>query len=77
MGYHDLSDSGMTDEARRDEATRLVKIIEPHINSQQPESYAKILTQRERTFIAEVSNLRKPISHKQLFWLRDIKDRLL
>jgi hypothetical protein len=77
MGYNNLSDSGMTDAERRNEATRLVKMIEPHIGTQNPETYAKILTQRERNFIAEISNERKPVSHKQLFWLRDLKDRLI
>lgn len=69
MSYNDLSDSGMTDAARRDEATRLVKIIKGFDVS--------FFELREIHFVNEIENPWRPVSHKQLFWLRDIKDRLL
>lgn len=69
MGYHDLSDSGMSDSARRDEATRIVAM------------FPEVLEDMGRTkadFIRRISNNpRMPISTKQLFWLRDLKDKWL
>lgn len=56
------------------EAMELVRMIEPHFEQ---------LSSNEQRFISKVSELldrygeRTIISGKQLFWMRDIKDRLL
>jgi hypothetical protein len=70
MGYNDLSDSGMTDAARRDEATRIVKMIKGSVDVSE-------LALREIHFVNEIENPWRPVSTKQLFYLRDIKDRHL
>lgn len=71
MGYHDLSDSGMTPEARREEADRLVKIITESGRS----VWVYSLSAKEQNFVDEM-DMGGPVSTKQLFWLRDIKDKL-
>jgi Trp operon repressor len=66
MSYHDLSECTLTDDERRAEATRICIMI-VDVNGK---------TQREVDFIRQISQS-GPVSVKQLFWLRDIKDRLL
>lgn len=69
MSYHELSSSGMTPEARREEADRIVKIITDS------DGYNNELSSKERNFVDEM-DCGGPVSTKQLFWLRDIKDKL-
>lgn len=59
---------GSTPEDRRAEADRLVKIISENGLSQ--------LEPRELDFVCEMDEGR-PVSPKQIFWLRDIKDKYL
>jgi len=66
MGYHDLSDSGMDGTARRKEASRIVDIIQ---------DFTEQMTPSERKFVEQMGDDFAPVSTKQLFWLRDIKDK--
>ena len=68
MSYHDLSDSGMSDQDRRDEATRLCDMIRPAVGDY-------TMRQHELKFVMDIADKRKPVSTKQLFWLRDLKDK--
>lgn len=70
MGYNDLSDSGMTEAERRDEATRICNIVLPSVGDY-------TMKQNELKFMLDISDKRKPVSTKQLFWLRDLKDKYL
>lgn len=68
MSYHDLSECTLSPEERREEATRIIAIlIEDDIE----------FTTKETQFIEGVGETTVPISVKQLFWLRDIKDKYL
>jgi hypothetical protein len=67
--HHLTSDTGnMTAEQRRDEADHILILLEP-----EPEDH---FTPRERDFIEQMS-LGGFVSPKQLFQLRDIKDKYL
>jgi hypothetical protein len=69
MAYHPLAnDTGGTADDRRSEADRLVKIIE--------EAAPDTMTQTEIEFVDRMSH-GGTVSTKQLFWLRDIKDKYL
>lgn len=68
MSYHDLSDSGMSASDRRAEASRLVTMVE---------DYSEQMTPVERRFVEQMGDDFAPVSTKQLFWLRDIKDKYL
>lgn len=71
MAYHELTkESGGTADDRRSEASRLMKIIEGFEWDD--------MTSAEITFLNEMEeNDTRPVSTKQLFWLRDIKDKYL
>jgi hypothetical protein len=60
----------MTAEARRDEATRIAKMIKGSVDVSK-------LQLREIHFVNEMDDGRRPVSTKQLFWLRDLKDKYL
>ena len=68
MSYHDLSECTLSPAERLEEAGRIVNML-----IETDDTYYK-LSLRERDFIA---GLRFSCSVKQLFWLRDIKDRVL
>lgn len=71
MGYPDLSDSGMSAEARQSEAQRIVGMFPAQLELMR-------LSDNERAFLLKVRrDQRQPISTKQLFWLRDLKDKYL
>jgi hypothetical protein len=70
MSYHDLSDSGMSDQDRRAEATRICGMILPAVGDY-------TMKQKELKFVMDIADKRKPVSTKQLFWLRDLKDKYL
>lgn len=70
MGYNDLSESGMTAEERRNEATRLCNMIRPTVGDY-------TMKQHELKFVMDIADGSKPVSTKQLFWLRDLKDKYL
>jgi hypothetical protein len=70
MGYNDLSDSGMTDVERRDEATRICNLVLPNVGDY-------TMSQKELKFMMDIADKSKPVSTKQLFWLRDLKDKYL
>ena len=67
MSYHDLSECTLSLSERIQEALRLIKIIK---------DYTDKLTDKEREFVSKICTTQQ-ISVKQLFWLRDIKDRVL
>lgn len=72
MAYHPLAnDTGGSDEDRRNEADRILKMlvdIDPEFH----------MTPSEQRFIEKMyDDGAQPISPKQLFWLRDIKDKYL
>jgi hypothetical protein len=67
--YHPLSnDSGGTAEDRRNEADRLVGIIQ--------DAAPDTMTEKEIEFVDRMAR-GGTVSTKQLFWLRDIKDKYL
>jgi hypothetical protein len=68
MSYHDLSECTLSPAERLEEAGRIVNML-----IETDDTYYK-LSLRERDFIA---GLQFSCSVKQLFWLRDIKDRVL
>lgn len=67
MSYHDLSGSTLTDDERRAEADRILEMIKGNRD---------LLTLVETGFVDKVAR-GGPVSIKILFWLRDIKDRIL
>lgn len=67
MSYHDLSSSSLNDSERVDEAHRIAKMLEDNMDA---------LSSQERQFVEKMADTRF-CSVKQLFWLRDIKDRHL
>ena len=67
MSYHDLSECTLTADERLAEAQRILTIIE-----REPEDH---FSRREQDFIAQMNDATF-ISVKQLFWLRDLKDKL-
>lgn len=64
MAYHDLSECTLTPAERLEEAGRLIEMIQP---------FWVQLPDKEQAFI---ESLQSSCSVKQLFWLRDIKDRV-
>ncbi len=74
MTYHPLAnDTGGTADDRRSEADRILKImVENDLD-------VGSCTPAEEKFLTEMldDDSRRPISPKQLFWLRDIKDKYL
>lgn len=68
MSYHDLSECTLSPAERLDEAGRIINML-----TARTESYYQ-LSLKERDFI---DSLQSSCSVKQLFWLRDIKDRVL
>jgi len=73
MSYHPLAnDTGGTADDRRVEADRILKIF------RDTNLDAEDLSETEARFVAEqIDHPERPVSPKQLFWLRDIKDRYL
>ena len=65
MSYNDLSECTLDPAERVAEAGRIIEMLAGH-------EYA--LSTKELTFI---NGLQSSVSVKQLFWLRDIKDRVL
>ena len=69
MAYHPLAnDTGGTADDRRSEADRILKILDS-----EPQDH---FTQREQEFMEQMQQ-GGTVSPKQLFWLRDIKDKCL
>jgi hypothetical protein len=68
MIYNNLSSSGMSASDRRAEASRIVTMIEDLIEK---------MTPFEKKFVEQMGDDFVPVSTKQLFWLRDIKDKYL
>ena len=71
MSYHPLAnDTGGTAEDRRAEATRILNMLEEiDLDETAP---------NERRFLDKMfADDRQPISPKQIFWLRDLKEKLL
>ena len=68
MSYHPLtSESGGDEQARVQEARTIVRMLE-----EVPEQ----LTSKELSFVAEMADA-DHCTVKQIFWLRDIKDKYL
>ena len=68
MAYHPLTnDTGGTADDRRAEANRILKLLEGHDDR---------MTAKERAFVEDMDN-DWDVSPKQLFWLRDIKNKYL
>ena len=67
MGYHDLSECTLTADERVEEADRIINMLE---------GYEGELKSNEQSMMASVEST-GTCSVKQLFWLRDIKDRIL
>jgi hypothetical protein len=71
MTYHELSECTLTTDERRAEADRILTII---TNSLATRQFS--FTEIEARFIGTMSH-GEYVSVKQLFWLRDIKDKYL
>jgi hypothetical protein len=71
MSYHDLSECTLSPDERLDEANELADLIvdelKPEQCTQSEQSVVSLFYDRRATFC----------SVKQLFWLRDIKDKYL
>lgn len=68
MAYHALSnDSGSDEQARIVEARKIVSMLE---------DYTEQMTPKERGFLEQISES-ESCSVKQIFWLRDIKEKYL
>ena len=73
MPYHPLSsDSAQSPERRREEATQLVANITSLAGSSEWEK----LSDKEQGFIEQMEDEAQPVSVKQLFWLRDLWEKL-
>lgn len=59
--------STQTANERRDEADRLIQMLE---------GFEDAMTDKEKTFLSQMHGS-VPVSPKQLFWLRDIKEKYL
>jgi hypothetical protein len=68
MSYHDLSECTLTADERRAEANRICSMLSDDTER---------MLSNERDFVERVGDNHAPVSVKQLFWLRDIKDRYL
>ena len=64
MSYHDLSECTLNPDERREEAGRICKMLDDR----------EQMTEKEQNFLAEM-DFADWVSVKQLFWLRDIKDK--
>lgn len=62
-------DSGGDATSRRTEATKLINQIQ--------DAAAGFLTAKEEDFVSQLENEKVSVSPKQLFWLRDIKDKYI
>jgi hypothetical protein len=70
MAYHPLAnDTGGSADDRRAEADRIIQILSETVEFE-------ALAPNEQKFIGQIQN-GEAVSTKQLFWLRDIKDRAL
>jgi hypothetical protein len=69
MSYHDLSECTLSDSERLAEAAKIVAMLDA-------DSVVMRLSDKEYDFISKQRNS-VYCSVKQLFWLRDIKDRVL
>ncbi len=65
MGYHDLSECTLSDDERWQEKNQIVSILE-----------GELLSDKDREFVDRMKRSTF-VSVKQLFWLRDIKDKFL
>lgn len=68
MSYHDLSESTLSDDERSAERDRLVGMLL---------EVEHRMTNAEQSFVSSQRKATWPPSVKQLYWLRDIKDRYL
>jgi hypothetical protein len=66
MAYHDLSECTLDADERRAEATRICDIIADDLDFYAP---------HEQKFIVDISSYDRAVSVKQLFWLRDLRDK--
>jgi hypothetical protein len=70
MSYHDLSTCTLTAEERAEEAERLLTIITT-------DGSLGNLTDMEIEFLTQIVHMNYGVSVKQLFWLRDLKDKVI
>jgi hypothetical protein len=68
VSYHDLSECTLTDDERRAEASRICGMLE---------GYWTQMNDVENGFVSRMSEPNARVSVKQLFWLRDIKDKMI
>jgi hypothetical protein len=69
MTYHSLSECTLTDDERQQEAERIITII---IST----GVMARLSLVDMDFLAVVVSNAYTVSTKQLFWLRDLKDKV-
>ena len=65
MSYHDLSECTLSPDERVQEANKIINMIE-----------GSDFTENELSMISQITDTQR-CSVKQLFWLRDIKDKYL
>jgi hypothetical protein len=68
MSYHDLSECTLSPAERREEANRICEMLA---------GTEADMTAASFEFFKKIKDPNVPVSVKQLFWLRDIKDRQL
>ena len=67
MAYNDLSESSLTADERRIEANRICKMLDGYLESMQS---------HESQFVERIGD-GGHVSVKQIFWLRDLKEKYL
>ena len=68
MSYHSLSECSLTDDELRAEATRIVEILA---------DFTEQLRPNERNLVERMGDEYATVSVAQLFYLRDIRDRVI
>jgi hypothetical protein len=67
MSYHDLSECTLTADERQAEAMRIADML----------TDMSKMSQKEREFVLLMGSAHVVVSTKQIFWMRDLRDKYL
>ena len=68
MSYHDLSECTLTADERQAEAMRIADMLTNSLSK---------MSQKEREFVLLMGSAHVNVSTKQIFWMRDLRDKYL
>jgi hypothetical protein len=68
MSYHSLSECTLTADERQAEAIRIADILTNSLSK---------MSQKEREFVLLMGSAHVNVSTKQIFWMRDLRDKYL